>query len=90
MFLCIINNNNWLWLTFDCQQHAFADIWADTIAGLAQIVAAILLQNMSDKKRTIGHDLDAACKRNWMVLLWVSNTWKTKMYQMLQSWKKVK
>lgn len=56
-------------LTFDREHHALADVRADSVAGLAQVVAAVLLQNVTDQQRPVGHELDPARQRNRVVLL---------------------
>lgn len=61
-------------LTLNSENHALADVRAHPIGGLTQVEATILFQDMSDQQRAITHDLDAACQRYRMVLLWVPNT----------------
>lgn len=58
-----------LTLTFDGEHHALADVGADSVAGLAQVVAAVLLQNVPDQQRPVGHELDPTRQRNRVVLL---------------------
>lgn len=36
-------------LTLNCEDHAFADVWAHAVGGLTEVEAPILFQDMSDK-----------------------------------------
>lgn len=62
--------------TFHRQEHGLADVGANPVAGLAQVVANVLLQHVPDEQRAVGKDLDAAGERDRMVLLGVSTACK--------------
>ena len=56
-------------LTLDREHHALADVGADPVAGLAQVVTPVLLQDVPDQQRPVGHELDPTGQRNRVVLL---------------------
>lgn len=58
-------------LTLDSEEHGLADIRPHTVAGLAKVIANVLLQHMTNKQRAVGKDLNAAREGHRMVLLGV-------------------
>lgn len=63
-----------LTLTLDGEDHALTNVGAHTVRGLTQIIPAVIFQHVADEQGAIRHDLDAAGKRDGVVLLGVSNT----------------
>lgn len=63
-------------LTLDSEEHGLADVGAHTVAGLAEVVADVLFQDVADQQRAVGQDLDAAGEGHWVVLLGVPAPWK--------------
>lgn len=61
-------------LTLDGEEHGLADVCAHTIAGLAEVVANVLLQHMADEQGAVGQDLDAARQGDGVVLLGVATS----------------
>lgn len=56
-------------LTLHGEEHGLADVRAHPVAGLAQVVADVLLQHVADEQGAVGEDLDAARQRDGVVLL---------------------
>lgn len=65
----------WL-LTLHGEEHGLADVGAHAVAGLAEVVADVLLQHVADEQRAVGQDLDAARQRDGVVLLGVAAPWQ--------------
>lgn len=63
-------------LTFHGEEHGLADVGAHAVAGLAEVVANVLFQDVADQQGAVGQDLDAAGEGHWVVLLGVSTPWK--------------
>lgn len=61
-------------LTLDGEEHGFADVGAHAVAGLAQVVADVLLQDVADEQGAVGQDLDAARQGDGVVLLGVATS----------------
>lgn len=61
----------WL-LTLHGEKHGLADVRAHAVAGLAEVVANILLQHVTDEQGAVGQDLDAAREGYGVVLLGVA------------------
>ena len=60
--------------TLDGEHHAFADVGAHSVGGLAEVVAPVVLQHVADQQRPVGHDLDASGQGDGVVLLGVPYT----------------
>lgn len=45
-------------LTFDCEVHGLADICSHVVADFTQVEAAVVLQHVFDKQRTVAQQLD--------------------------------
>lgn len=45
-------------LTFDCEVHGLADIRSHVVADFTQVEAAVVLQHVFDKQRTVAQQLD--------------------------------
>lgn len=58
-------------LTLHGEEHGLADVGAHAVAGLAEVVADVLFQDVADQQRAVGQDLDAAGEGHWVVLLGV-------------------
>lgn len=63
-------------LTLDGEEHGLADVGAHAVAGLAEVVADVLLQDVADQQGAVGQDLDAAREGHGVVLLGVPAPWK--------------
>lgn len=63
-------------LTLHGEEHGLADVGAHPVAGLAEVVADVLLQHVADEQRAVGQDLDAARQRDGVVLLGVAAPWQ--------------
>lgn len=63
-------------LTLDSEEHGLADVSAHAVAGLAKVVADVLLQDVADQQGAVGQDLDAAGEGHGVVLLGVPAPWK--------------
>lgn len=63
-------------LTLHGEEHGLADVRAHPVAGLAQVVADVLLQHVADEQGAVGEDLDAARQRDGVVLLRVPTSWE--------------
>ena len=63
-------------LTFHGEEHGLADVGAHAVAGLAEVVANVLFQDVADQQGAVGQDLDAAGKGHWVILLGVPTPWK--------------
>jgi hypothetical protein len=61
-------------LTLDGQDHALADVGAHPVGGLTQVVAPVLLQDVTNQQGAVPHDLDPTGQRHWVVLLGVPCT----------------
>lgn len=59
-------------LTLHGEKHGLADVGAHPVAGLAEVVADVLLQHMADEEGAVGQDLDAAREGYGVVLLGVA------------------
>lgn len=59
-------------LTLDGEEHGLADVCAHAVAGLAEVVADVLLQHVADEQGAVGQDLDAASQGDGVVLLGVA------------------
>lgn len=80
-------NQDWRWralaglewgqeLTLDGEEHGLADVGAHTVAGLAEVVADVLFQDVAYQQGAVGQDLDAASEGHWVILLGVPAPWK--------------
>lgn len=56
-------------LTLDGEEHGLADVGAHAVAGLAEVVADVLFQDVADQQRAVWQDLDAAGEGHRVVLL---------------------
>lgn len=63
-------------LTLDGEEHGFADVGAHAVAGLAEVVAHVLFQDVADQQRAVGQDLGAAGEGHRVVLLGAPAPWK--------------
>lgn len=63
-------------LTLDSEEHGLADVGAHAVAGLAEVVADVLLQDVADQQGAVGQNLNAAGEGHWVVLLGVPASWK--------------
>lgn len=63
-------------LTFHREEHGLADVGAHTVAGLAEVVADVLFQDVAYQQGAVGQDLDAASEGHWVILLRVPTPWK--------------
>lgn len=63
-------------LTLDGEEHGLADIGAHAVAGLAEVVAHVLFQDVADQQRAVGQDLGAAGEGYRVVLLRAPAPWK--------------
>jgi len=59
-------------LTLHGEKHGLADVCAHAVAGLAEVVADVLLQHVADEQGAVGQDLDAAREGYGVVLLGVA------------------
>ena len=59
-------------LTLHGEEHGLADVCAHPVAGLAEVVADVLLQHVADEQGAVGQDLDAAREGYGVVLLGVA------------------
>lgn len=63
-------------LTLDGEEHGLADVGAHAVAGLAEVVAHVLFQDVADQQRAVGQDLGAAGEGHRVVLLRAPAPWK--------------
>lgn len=63
-------------LTFHGEEHGLADVGTHAVAGLAEVVADVLFQDVAYQQGAVGQDLDAASEGHWVILLGVPTPWK--------------
>lgn len=82
--LATVTARPWL-LTLHGEKHGLADVCAHPVAGLAEVVADVLLQHMADEQGAVGQDLDAAREGYGVVLLGVAASYEATQRHRAQS-----